>query len=122
MRLYARTDYARPFVRVGRAGIATLERLLDAGVDNGAETAARRLLAIARSARNPSIPRLSVREQAVLERLATQQDKQIAKALDLTVHGVRYHIRNVFRKLEVGSRAEAVLRARDLAIVPGPRS
>ena len=118
LRLYARTDYARPFVRIGRPGVKTLERLLYTGVDDRVEAAAKRLLAIVRSACDPSVPTLSIREQAVLERLATQQDKQIAKALDLTVHGVRYHIRNVFRKLEVSTRVEAVHRARALAILP----
>ena len=51
-------------------------------------------------------------------RLATQRDKDIAAAPGLGTHGVRYHIRNIFWKLEVGDRTAAVPRAHAFGIRP----
>ena len=62
---------------------------------------------------------LSQREQAVLQLLEGRGDKQIAAELGLTAHGVRYHLRKLFTKLGVTSRAEAVRRGRELGVVPG---
>ncbi|HEU5083848.1 MAG TPA: response regulator transcription factor [Acidimicrobiales bacterium] len=55
---------------------------------------------------------LTDRELEVL-RLAAQgmANKQISVALDISVRTVEGHLNHVFRKLEVGSRTEAVLRA-----------
>ena len=51
-------------------------------------------------------------EMEVLERLAQhQRDRQIAAELALTVDGVRYRIRNIFSKLNVRSRFDAVHKA-----------
>ena len=78
---------------------------------------AKGLLPIVSSDSDPAVPQFSIREQAILEKLGTHQDKEIAQSLSLTVHGVRYHIRNIFRKLEVSNREEAVRRARDSAVL-----
>lgn len=52
---------------------------------------------------------LSERELEVLQYLATGMSYQeIARKQFLSVHGVRYHIRNIYRKLEVHNRSEAV--------------
>ncbi|MDZ7714976.1 MAG: response regulator transcription factor [Balneolaceae bacterium] len=52
---------------------------------------------------------LSEREQEILEQLATGKSyAAIAKTIFLSVDGVRYHIRNIYRKLQVNSRSEAV--------------
>ena len=60
---------------------------------------------------------LSERESEILQRLFERQgDKQIASALGLTAHGVRYHLRNLFIKLGAGSRAEAVRRASEMGL------
>ena len=59
-------------------------------------------------------------EMEVLERLAQhQRDRQIAAELALTVDGVRYRIRNIFSKLNVRSRFDAVHKARASGILPG---
>lgn len=52
---------------------------------------------------------LSEREYEVLSAIALgKQYKQIAEALFLSVHTVRYHIRNIYDKFHVHSQSEAV--------------
>ena len=38
-------------------------------------------------------------------------NKLIARQLDISLHTVKFHVKSVFRKLEVGTRAEAVAKA-----------
>ena len=113
--LYARTDYARPLVRAGTAAARALDHFIDTNPDGPHAAAAERLLAMGRD-RVPAKPRLTDRQKIILQRLTSQQDKQIADALGMTPHGVRYHIRAIFRKLGVHSRADAVQRARALGL------
>lgn len=114
--LYARTDYARPLVSAGAAATTTLDRIIDANPNGPHAAAAERLLAMGRN-RVPATPRLTGRQKAVLDRLAGQQDKQIAAALGMTPHGVRYHLRAIFEKLGVHNRADAVRRARAFGLL-----
>ncbi len=52
---------------------------------------------------------LTDREHQILEKLATGVSYQaIGKEIYLSVDGVRYHIRNIYRKLQVNSRSEAI--------------
>ncbi len=52
---------------------------------------------------------LSDRELQILEKLATGDSySTIGKEIYLSVDGVRYHIRNIYRKLQVNSRSEAI--------------
>ena len=54
---------------------------------------------------------LSERERQILEKLATGCSySAIGKDIFLSVDGVRYHIRNIYRKLQVHSRSEAIAR------------
>jgi DNA-binding NarL/FixJ family response regulator len=56
---------------------------------------------------------LTDREQAVLDLvLEGFPYKQIADRLDLSVYTVNFHIRNIYRKLQVHSRSEAVAKLR----------
>ena len=64
-------------------------------------------------------PALTDREREVLERLESEGDKQIAAALGLSVHGVRYHLRKLFDKLGARTRGETVRRARERGLFPG---
>lgn len=60
------------------------------------------------SADNP----LSVREREVLARLADGENySTISEKLFISGHTVRAHIKNIYSKLQVGSRAEAVITA-----------
>ena len=114
--LYARTDYARPLVRAGSSAATALDRIIDANPGGPQAASAERLLAMTRD-HVPAKPRLTDREHTILAQLAGRQDKQVAAALGMTPHGVRYHIRAIFKKLAVHNRADAVRRARALGLL-----
>ena len=117
LRLYAETPYAWALVRE-RAGCAQLvAAFLESAPDSPCTETARSLLTAMERADDPRQPVLSAREWEVLQRIEGQQDKQIAAALSLSAHGVRYHIRALFTKLGARTRAEAVRRAREMGLV-----
>jgi len=52
---------------------------------------------------------LNKREQEVLQGLANGDSyKLLADSLHISIHTVRHHIRNLYRKLKVHSKAEAI--------------
>lgn len=114
--LYARTDYARPLVRIGAAARPALERVAEDDPAGPLAAAAERFLAMGPDGVSAT-PRLTAREKIVLRRLVTEPDKRIAAELGMTPSGVCYHIRGIFRKLGVRRRADAVRRARALGIL-----
>lgn len=62
----------------------------------------------------PGFADLTAREAELLELIAHGQDNaQIAARLELSDKTVRNHITAIFAKLQVGSRAQAIVRARD---------
>jgi DNA-binding NarL/FixJ family response regulator len=64
-------------------------------------------------ARRPAFPELTAREREVLDLLAAGLgNAAIAARLGLAVNTVGNHVTSIFAKLHVGSRAEAVVRAR----------
>lgn len=64
-----------------------------------------------------AFPELTVREREVLDLIARGYDNdRIARTLFLSEKTVRNHASGVFAKLGVGSRAEAVARARDAGL------
>ncbi|MEO1170001.1 MAG: LuxR C-terminal-related transcriptional regulator, partial [Pseudomonadota bacterium] len=61
---------------------------------------------------------LTGREHEVLLGLVDgKANKEIARDLDLTDNTVKFHVRNLYKKLEVTKRVNAVARARDLRIL-----
>ena len=61
---------------------------------------------------------LTLREEQVM--LLVQEgktNKQIARILSVAERTVRFHLRNVFRKLEVANRAHAVSKAIHLGLI-----
>jgi LuxR family transcriptional regulator, maltose regulon positive regulatory protein len=61
---------------------------------------------------------LSDREEAVLRYLPTVMSKaEIASELFVSINTVKTHTKNIYRKLGVGTRTEAVRRARHLNLV-----
>lgn len=62
---------------------------------------------------------ISEREKEVLELLAAgRSNKEIANTLDVSANTVKTHVANLYGKLEVKRRTEAVLRARELGMLP----
>ena len=61
---------------------------------------------------------LSAREHDVLEELAHgKSNKEIARSLDMTDHTVKFHLKNIFRKLGVDNRIAAINAGRELGII-----
>jgi DNA-binding NarL/FixJ family response regulator len=64
---------------------------------------------------------LTKREQTILEALQTgRSNKQIAEKLFLAEQTVKFHLTNIYRKLAVSNRTEAVRYAHDHGIVERP--
>lgn len=62
---------------------------------------------------------LTEREQTVLKLMAIgQSNKEIAKQLSVSPNTVKTHAANLFEKLEVNGRIEAINQARFLRIIP----
>jgi two-component system, NarL family, response regulator LiaR len=62
---------------------------------------------------------LTGQEVKVLERLAAgRSNKEIARDLGLSPNTVKTHVANLYGKLEVGRRTQAVGKARELALIP----
>ena len=60
---------------------------------------------------------LSARELEVLGLLSSGgSDKHLARHLNLSEHGVRFHLKNIFKKLGVHDRLSAVAAARQLEL------
>jgi len=61
---------------------------------------------------------LTRREREVLQGVASGlSEKKLADTLSLSPHTIHTHIKKIYRKLQVNSRAEAVLKARNKGIV-----
>jgi DNA-binding NarL/FixJ family response regulator len=69
------------------------------------------------SAVESAFPQLTSREREILDLLAAgRSNAQIANALFLSPKTVRNNVSNVFAKLHVADRAEAIVRARDAGL------
>ena len=115
--LFAESPYAGPLVQERTSCAALVTTFLDRNPASPDRESARTLLAAIRGVDEVRELSLSEREKEVLRRLEGKRDKQIAAALGLTVYGVRHHLRKLFAKLNVGTRAEAVRRARELGLI-----
>ena len=116
--LFTETDFAFGLVREGDLAATMLGNLLVSDDDAVRHAAAERLLRLVAEGCVREVPDFTDREIAVLARLDTERDDDIAAALGITRHGVRYHVQNILRKLEAHSRREASRRARAFGIIP----
>ncbi|MBI1193422.1 MAG: response regulator [Bacteroidetes bacterium] len=88
--------------------IAALHELRDGGAPMSPSIARRIVSSFHKSADSV----LTDREQTILQQLCDGHDYQvIARALYISGHTVRSHIKNIYKKLEVSSRAEVVSKA-----------
>ena len=70
---------------------------------------------------SPALPELTSREREILDLIAAGlNNTEITRELVLSPKTVRNHISNVFAKLQVASRAQAIVRAREAGL--GQRS
>jgi len=72
------------------------------------------------SGRSPDsiVEQLTLREQEILQMLTEgHSNKDIAEQLFITVGTVKWHIRQVYQKLRVRSRVQAIMRARQLNLI-----
>ena len=116
--LYAESPYyAPPLLRERAISLESVREFLRLKVNSPHQQAARSLLAVMRRADDDADVLLTRRERDVLRRLEGRRDKEIAAVIGLSVHGVRYHLRKIFTKLNVATRSEAVRRARDLGLI-----
>ncbi len=66
------------------------------------------------SPKTPTFPELTEREHEVLNLIAEQlTNGEIAERLTLSPKTVRNHVSNIFSKLQVASRAQAIMRVRE---------
>lgn len=71
-----------------------------------------------RAAAEGMVEPLTEREQGILARLPTRlSNSDIATELFISVNTLKTHLRNIYRKLEVGDRDGAVARATDLGLL-----
>ena len=67
-----------------------------------------------------AFPELTPRELEVLELIAQgDRNKEIAEKLVISDKTVRNHITNIFSKLQVADRAQAIIKARDAGLADG---
>jgi LuxR family maltose regulon positive regulatory protein len=120
------------FIRIFVDEGVPMARLLEEALAGGVEPAyARRLLAAlpaaepAQTAPSPAsgpeptlVERLSEREREVLQLIAEGlTNEEVATRLYLSLHTVKVHARNIYAKLDVTSRTQAVAKGRALGIL-----
>lgn len=68
-----------------------------------------------------AFPELTQREREILDRIASHEDNaEIAERLSVSLKTVRNHVSNIFSKLQVVDRAQAILRAREAGLGNDP--
>ncbi len=92
-----KVPYFQPLARVGEATREVIRLLVARDGEDAVPKAARGLLVD--GAALPEAPQFTPRERAIMEGVASgRRNKEIANHLGLTEHGVRYHLKNIYRK------------------------
>ena len=117
LRLTRDVDYVRPLVRERETSRVVLRRLPGATGDADVRDAATSMLArLDETARTP--PSFSPRELQVLAEVqAGRRNREIAGDLGISADGVRFHLKNIYRKTGARHRADAVRNAQSLGIL-----
>ena len=118
LRLLPAADFSRPLVREREASLAVSQRLLGGPVDPELRNSAESLILQLGETEGAPAAEYTIREVEILEWLGRgRRDKEIARHLGLTVDGVRYHLRNIYRKTGASGRLDAVRRARLAGVI-----
>ena len=123
LRLTRKVNLLRPLAREREATLYALDAFLAAPAGEHGEA----LIEQARSLREqldepetPSTPTLTERELAIVQGVENGlRNKEIARQLGLSENGVRYHLKNIYRKTGARSRIDAARRAKALGVA-GP--
>jgi LuxR family transcriptional regulator, maltose regulon positive regulatory protein len=112
-------EVARSLVREARA---VLDLCPDPGILQELLGKTERALQLTTSRRTETVlpvdVELSERELTILRLLASElSQREIGRELYISLNTVKGHVRSVFRKLGVATRAEAVTRARELSLI-----
>ena len=101
----------------GQADVLRAIRTVASGEAIFGAAVARRLLGYLSDPQQAPFPELTQRERQVLDLLAAGKSNQaIAADLFLSLKTVRNHVSNIFTKLQVPDRAQAIVRARDVGL------
>jgi LuxR family maltose regulon positive regulatory protein len=119
--------YVRTFVDAGRPMAAFLRRAVAMGVEP--DYAARLLAAFDEGGKEGTPDSAGLAQSALAEPLTEREidvlnlltegrtNREIAQALYVSVNTVKTHLKNVYGKLEVSNRRDAVVRARKLGLI-----
>ena len=117
LRVAREADYVRPLVRCREVSRGVLGRLLETGPDVDTRDAAESMLARI-DEQKPDTPVFSARELQVLEQVSQgRRNREIAGRLGISEPGVRFHLANIYRKIGVSQRYEAVRNAQLLGVL-----
>ena len=115
LRLTRDVDYVRPLVRHREVSRTLLGRLLETGVDDGLRSRAEATLTLLGQPSTGAAQVFSAREREVLAGLRQGlRNKEIAARLQMTDDGVRYHLRNIYRKTGSNKRRDVARYAESL--------
>jgi ATP/maltotriose-dependent transcriptional regulator MalT len=126
LRIAAPRGYLRVFLDEGRPLASLIERVeLERLSGTQAAPLGRRLQQMVRKAENPlrdtvatASSRLTRREVSILKRLESGlSNKEIAEAIFLSEGTLKWHLHNVYSKLDVKNRSGAISRAKTLGIL-----
>ena len=111
------TGYVKPLLRNREVSRAVLLRLRGAEPDAGTRDVADAMLEQL-DGRQQTVPHFSPRELQVLSEVREgQRNKDIAGRLGISLPGVRFHLRNIYRKTGVSRRDDAVRSAEELGVL-----
>ena len=109
LRRWSDTGFLRPLAHVPAAAQIIQDILARDGIDSELRSASEALLAQLAGTGQLAAPAISEREREVIECLGNGlRDKEIARELSISAHGVRYHLRNIYRKTGTSGRWETV--------------
>ncbi len=118
LRLLPGAGLSRPLARERETSRAMLQRLLETDLEPEIRESADAMLRQLGDEGGARTPHYTVREREILVCLGRgHRDKEIARRLSLTVDGVRYHLKNIYRKSGASGRLDAVQRARAAGVI-----
>ena len=118
LRVLRDVDYIKPLVRHREVSLPVLRGLLDTDPDDEIRRMAEFALVHVGKSSTATSPAFSPRELTVLAGIGEGlRNKEIAGRLGITDEGVRYHLRNIYRKTGATNRAEALRSAKSLGVL-----